>query len=341
MSPGPDGTLFDGRSAQPRPARLAVHGSDLLADPGDGAPQRWPLGQVRWPERTRHGQRIVELPDGARWHAASGAAFDDWAAGLGRRDGLVVRLQRSWRATLAAVVAVVVLLAAGVHWGVPAAADAVVAMLPPSVDETVGERTLQALESEWFKPSRIAPERQEAARRALQQALDTLPAAERGHRPWRVVFRAGDKALGPNALALPGGTLIVTDALMDLLADHPDALLGVLGHEWGHVQHRHGMQGVARAALAGAALSALTGDMGSLLAAAPALLLQMSYSREFERQADEAAAAVLRAAGRSPAAMVTFFDKLATVERPDAPPFLSSHPPDEERRRFFEQAARR
>lgn len=341
MTAGPSGTLFDGLSAQARPATLAVQGDELCADTGDGAPLRWPLRQVHWPERTRHGQRVLELPGGARWHAASAAEFDAWSAALGRRDGWVVRLQRSWRATLAAVAAVLLLTAAGLHWGVPAAAQALVAMLPASVDEAVGDRVLQTLEQEWFKPSRIAPERQAAARQALQQAVEALPADARGHRPWRLIFRQGSQSLGPNALALPGGTLVVTDALVELLADQPDALLGVLGHEWGHVQHRHGMQGVARAALAGAALSALTGDMGTLLAAAPAVLLQMSYSREFERQADEAAAAVLRAAGRSPAAMVAFFDKLGAIERPEAPPFLSTHPPDEERRRFFEQAARR
>ncbi|OYU72188.1 MAG: hypothetical protein CFE45_40815, partial [Burkholderiales bacterium PBB5] len=45
-----------------------------------------------------------------------------------------------------------------------------------------------------------------------------------------------------NALALPGGTLIVTDAMVRLLADRPDVLVGVFGHELGHLQHRHGMR---------------------------------------------------------------------------------------------------
>ena len=158
--------------------------------------------------------------------------------------------------------------------------------------------------------------------------------------PWRLEFRAADRALGPNALALPGGTIIVTDAMMELLADRPDALLGVLGHEWGHVRHRHGMQSLARATLVGGLASLVLGDFSSLLAAAPALLAQLSYSREFEREADAESVRLLRSAGHSPAAMAEFFKRVRGLPgRRPVPIALASHPDDEERVRYFEQAA--
>ena len=69
----------------------------------------------------------------------------------------------------------------------------------------------------------------------------------------------------------------------------------------------------------------------------PAWLAQMGYSRDAERQADAVAASVLRAGGRSPAAMVLLFERLA--QRPEArsgPPMgLASHPADAERTRQF------
>ena len=48
-----------------------------------------------------------------------------------------------------------------------------------------------------------------------------------------------------NAFALPGGTVVMTDAIVQAAADKgisDDALVGVLAHEIGHVVHRHGMR---------------------------------------------------------------------------------------------------
>jgi Zn-dependent protease with chaperone function len=335
--------LFDGRSARPRPVTLRIEGAELVAD-AEQSQQRWPLAQVRWPERTRHGQRVIELADGRRLQCPQPAAFDAWAAAHGRRDGLVVRLQQSWRAVLLALLASVLVLAAALHWGVPLAARGVLALLPPTVDQTVGERAWQSLQDDWFKPSRIAPERQAALRQAFGQALAQAhpPAAGRAPPAWRLEFRAGDAALGPNALALPGGIIVVTDALVELLADRPDALLGVLGHEWGHVRQRHGMQGLLQASLVAGLAALVVGDFSSLLAAAPALLAQQSYARGFEREADAESVRLLRAAGHSPAAMVVFFQRIAALPgRQAAPVALASHPADAERLRYFEDAARR
>lgn len=336
-----DALLFDGRSARAQPVTLHIDGIDLVAE-GDHT-WRWPLAQVRWPERTRHGQRVLVLDGGERLQCADARAFDDWAAAQGRRDSLVVRLQRSWRATALALVATVAVLAAVYQWGVPLAARAVLAFVPASVDQAVGQRALDSLPEDWLRPSRISAERQAALRQAFAEALARAHPPAQGALPaWRLEFRAADKALGPNALALPGGTIIVTDAMMDLLADRPDALLGVLGHEWGHVRHRHGMQGLARATAVGAMASLVVGDFSSLLAAAPALLAQMSYSRDFEREADAEAVRLLRAAGQSPAAMVEFFKRLRGMAGSRRVPIaLASHPDSEERLRYFEDAARR
>ena len=56
---------FDGRSARPRPVRLdAVDGVLRAWSQSEGSEVevgRWPLRQVQWPERTRHGQRVILL----------------------------------------------------------------------------------------------------------------------------------------------------------------------------------------------------------------------------------------------------------------------------------------
>lgn len=167
--------------------------------------------------------------------------------------------------------------------------------------------------------------------------------------PYQLRFHA-TKSLGPNAFALPGGSIIVTDELVQLLTGHDDAVLGVLAHEFGHVRLRHGMRLVVQVSLLGAATGVALGDFSSVLAGAPALLGQLAYSRDAEREADADSVRLLRSAAISPAAMATFFERVrawrtspegerlgAGIELGIA---LSSHPADDERLRYFREAAR-
>ena len=82
-----------------------------------------------------------------------------------------------------------------------------------------------------------------------------------------------------------------------------------------------------------------------MLAGVPALLGQMAYSRDVEREADPESSAVLRAAGLSPEVMVELFERArsgwaagATTPTGIA---LAWHPADAERVALFREAARR
>ncbi len=338
---------FDGRSGQGRPVRLRLSAGRLhmvplaVADDAlDAAPTGWPLAQVQWPERTRHGQRVLHLPDGGSLQVADARAFDAWRRAGGPAESWVVRVQQNWRATLAAVAGLVLLAAAGYLWGVPWAARAVLVFVPPGVDQAVGAAALERIGHQWLTPSALPAPRQDALRRAFAAAARQAY-GDAAVPPYTLRFAAADKALGPNAFALPGGTIVVTDALVELLQGHDDTVVGVLAHELGHVRHRHGMRAWVQLVLVGAATAAVLGDFSSLLAGVPALVAQLGYSRDAEREADAEATRVLRASGRSPAVMTVLFDRLAAVRSdvPTLPIALASHPADEDRVRYFREAA--
>ena len=86
-------------------------------------------------------------------------------------------------------------------------------------------------------------------------------------------------------MALPSGTLIVTDAFV-MLAANDDEIVSVLAHEAGHVEHHHGLRLVFQNSVVALVITWLVGDVSTLLAAAPTALLQAKYSRDFERDAD-------------------------------------------------------
>jgi Zn-dependent protease with chaperone function len=330
---------FDGRSARAQPVRLHASGEQLLIE-GPAVSCSVALSEVRWPERTRHGPRVAHLPDGASLHCGDGAAWDAWRQAHGSRDSLVVRAQQSWRWTLLSVGLIVLLVAAAYVWGVPWAARSAVALLPASIDETVGETAMEAIDERLMRPSELPEAQQQRIRSAFARAVAGLPA---GSVPaHRIVFRKS--RIGPNAFALPGGTMVMTDELVRKVGADEAILVGVLGHELGHLRHRHGMRSLAQVTALGAIAGLMLGDFSSLLASVPVWIGQAGYSRDAEREADAEAVRVLRAAGYSPGVMVRFFELLARPGDREASSGLgiaiASHPADEERMRFFREAAR-
>ncbi len=103
--------------------------------------------------------------------------------------------------------------------------------------------------------------------------------------------------MGANAFALPGGTIIFTDEIVELAEDDGE-LVAVFAHERGHVVNNHSMRNLMQSAGVTFVLGWMLGDLTMItdvvLVGAPVLLQQMSYSRSFEREADEYALMILR-----------------------------------------------
>jgi Zn-dependent protease with chaperone function len=310
---------------------------------------RQPRRQVQWPERTRHGARIAQLPDGGSLHALNPSDWDRWFEQAGHQHSWVVRSQLSWRATLVALVLLVLSMGAAYQWGLPALTQTSLLLIPRSVDQGIGEAAWPSLDEQWFKPTALP----QPTRQRIEQtfARATRHAQSRGvldaDVQVKLVFR--QSRIGPNALALPDGTIILTDELVTLLDGQDAVLIGVLAHEWGHVQRRHAMRMLIQASAIGAVATLVVGDFSQMLATAPALLGQMAYSRDAEREADETAIAVLQANGIAPKVMVALFDQLDAYRQShhgkqasDAGDTLgmalSSHPSDAERRARFSNA---
>ncbi len=144
-----------------------------------------------------------------------------------------------------------------------------------------------------------------------------------------------------NAFALPGGFIYVNRGLIEA-AETQDELAGVLAHEIGHVVARHGADQASRAGLAQTGLGALGGllgrgtssSIGKTAAEMVATGVFMRFSRQAEREADRLGARMLYDTSLQPQAMVSFFEKLAGLQKsqPNAVlKFFSSHPNPVER----------
>lgn len=338
---------FDGASARAHAVTLQLRGNAVHIH-GEGIDRSVALREVQWPERTRHGHRLAHLAGGGSVRSEDAAAWDAWRQHSGHTDSLVVRLQQSWRGVLASALALLAVVVVLQQWGIPWTARALVAATPLSMDRALGETALIAMDQRLMRPSGLAMPEQDRIRQALAQALGALPS---GTLPaWQLVFR--HSSIGPNAFALPGGTLVLTDELVELVGHDTQVITAVLAHEMGHVRHRHGVRMLVQATALGGLGAVFLGDFNTLLAGVPVLMGQANYSREAEREADAEAVRILQAASISPLVMVRLFDKLAEKapkaaqgESPANPAkgwlgiAFASHPAEADRVRFFQEAA--
>jgi predicted Zn-dependent protease len=133
-----------------------------------------------------------------------------------------------------------------------------------------------------------------------------------------------------NAFALPGGQIFITRALYDRLENEAQ-LAGVLGHEIGHVVHRHSAQQMAKANLGGAlATAAGVGSNDARVAAGAQIakqMLQLKYGRTDESQSDSTGVEYMVDAGFDPRGMLSVMEVLKKVSGGGRQPeWMSSHP---------------
>jgi Zn-dependent protease with chaperone function len=349
---------FDGHTARAHRVQMWME-NGMLQLAGRDLIRQVPLSKVQWPERTRHGFRLAHIADGGSIQAIDTNDWDAWTRLHKLDEPLVVTAQQSWRWTVVATCLLLTVTVMGYWWGLPLAARAIAPFIPLSVDKQVGRTTLQAMDEQWLKPSKLQTADQAHWRArfelATQRHFQAQALLDQGAAPTLPIqWHFRQASIGPNAFALPDGSVIVTDDLIELLHDREDVLLGVLGHELGHVAMRHGMRALIQTGLLSAATSVALGDFSNVLAGAPALLGHLAYSRDLEREADEAAIQFMRHNDIRPSAMAVLFQRLADHHRreqergqsgqrsPATPGLLgiafSSHPPDEERIARFKAA---
>jgi Zn-dependent protease with chaperone function len=247
------------------------------------------------------------------------------------------RVSRAFSYTVLVIVALIVVVAAAIWRGIAALAGTLAPMIPGEVVETLDAAGLPAvLEDIGASPeARCTGPAGEAALEFLTGRL----AAAGGVRPvdWKAAVYP---SAVPNALALPGGTIVITDALLARVGT-PDAFAGVLAHEIGHVHHRHGLQKLIHEGGVAVAVAMVTGDATGTAGGAARLLLGAAYSRDAEREADAFAVDTLSAAGGDPRALGPF---LMDLERDAGPAgglwsLVATHPMSEERRQAIEARA--
>jgi predicted Zn-dependent protease len=179
-------------------------------------------------------------------------------------------------------------------------------------------------------------ENDELQRYVQELGMRLARSSQRPNLPWS--FAVLDSP-AVNAFALPGGFIYITRGILPYL-DNEAQLVGVLGHEIGHVTARHSAQQYTRGM--GASLGVLVGSIfvpavrpfGDLAQGSISVLF-LKFGRDDELQADALGAEYAAGGGWDPDEVPAFLTTLAriaeTTDRNGVPNWLATHPQPENR----------
>lgn len=333
---GLQGHSYAARSSYRQPARLltreggedlwidiqgkehAVLGSaylaDIVVDP--------PLGGV---------PRKLTLPDGTVFETDDHDAIE---ALTGATRGSLLHHYEGFKPRLVGVVAVC-LAAAWLLWryGLDIMASVAVAFTPPVIIEQIDRGSMQTIDFSMSEPSQLSDAQKADVEKIYLRLVRSLPDELQSKHSFELLFR-DMPGMGPNAFALPGGTMVMTDAFVNEFSE-PDVMAGVLGHEIGHVVEEHGLKRIYRSLSTYILIAFLAGDTGPILediVLEGNLLLSLSFSRAQETSADKFGLSLSNEAGFDPAGLKVFFEKMdKKYEGLEPAQWTSTHPSNAER----------
>ncbi|GAB2180271.1 M48 family metalloprotease [Denitratisoma sp. agr-D3] len=224
--------------------------------------------------------------------------------------------------------------------GLPSLGESAQVDFSPQMERKVGEEAMNDIR--LHEPSYIDdPEINGYLSRLVGRLALHL---EKGSQQTFEVFALRDPML--NAFAMPGGYIGVHTALI-LAAQSESELASVLAHEVSHVTQHHlarqvsAQQQTQMASLLALAVGVLAARsrpdlaMGAMAGGqAAAVQSQLSYSRDFEREADRIGLQLLEQSGFDIRGMGDFFvrlDKFGRIYENGAPGYLRTHPLTTER----------
>lgn len=287
----------------------------------------FPQSELEFESPLGKADRRAALPDGTLFETSD---HEGVQTVTGATAGNILHVAEGFNRRLI-YVAIAALVGAFAIWrfALPAIVYVAVLMTPEPLKDAMDAGTLQAFDRLIAEPTELSPERQDEVRTIFANLIRELEDPDGSK--FDLHFRSAP-GIGPNAVALPGGTVVITDALVEGYPGN-DVVAAVLGHELGHVVDNHGLTQLYRSLGFFFLVSLIAGETGPILEdilLEGGVIMSLSYSREFERDADAFGLQLTKDAGYDPAALITFFESLPGSTDEDSA-WDSTHPSSGER----------
>ncbi|MHC8440841.1 MAG: M48 family metallopeptidase [Candidatus Eutrophobiaceae bacterium] len=222
------------------------------------------------------------------------------------------------------------------------AVDAATHSFPANWEREIGRRAYASMKEKVFQASQLSDKRQNSLAKTIRKMAETSAI-----NPPEIKFHRSD-TFKVNALAFPGGPILFTDGLVDLL-ETDDLVLAVAAHEIAHIEKRHSLHRIFETIGLVTLVTIFFGSGEAIieeLAIVGIGLKAFKSSRESEREADLRALEILQKAGMPKRNMLLAMQKLSSSQCPPERPqcaaedqfdWFSTHPTDAERLKYLRE----
>lgn len=204
-----------------------------------------------------------------------------------------------------------------VTWGIPHLSHTIAHILPEGANKVISFKLINILDNLILEESQLSPNNQQKIREHFYTQL--VPLEPNNSLPYKLHFRKWNPEIA-NALALPAGDIILTDAFVNLCANQNE-MDSVILHEMGHISHRHSLKALIRSTFITGLLVLISGDANLLVDSSigiGALLNDLKNSRDHEIEADLYAFEKMISAGIDPIHFSNILVRLAQMQPTEA-----------------------
>ena len=260
--------------------------------------------------------RYLNFADGSQFETSDNDAIDEMVKKLANdpMHGLAHKLESAKGFILATIVAVILFGWAFIQFGIPAMSKQIAEWLPEEASQYMGQGVLDAMDKSMFSPSTLPKHRQDELRTLFNKLLKNVE----GSKQYKLEFRLGGK-IRANAFALPDGTIVFTDELINLAEDDRE-IASVMLHEIGHVKRKHSLRATIQQFSLAMFVMVITGDVStssSIITAIPIMLVESGYSQGMETEADSYSLEYMQNHGIDPSYFAVMMDKLEASFHPE------------------------
>ena len=333
-----DGDFFEIGSSKADPARISIDGKMVsVFKENQCLYKHLAIDSVQ-------DNKNIFLDNGCLFVARKNLSNNQIKSLIPRSESWLKSLDQFRFKTIAIFLLILILLVTGYRFALVSLSSEIVNSFPHSWERKIGEATFDTLDRMLLQDSDLTGQRIKEITRRAEAIL------EEGNLPVKpkIIFKKSE-IIGPNALALPGGPIIVTDDLVELLKDD-SLILSIIAHEIAHVQERHSLQQIVEiVGLSSLAWLVFGLDEGVLeeIALVGVNLWGLKKSRDFEKESDLIALELLENAGLPKDSFILAIEKLNNhfCQKADAEPYacienarsgwLSTHPSTDERLKYL------
>jgi len=289
-------------------------------------------------DRLANVPRKIIFSDGSTFEVSDNDQVDLLLARGGSFFSRLAQVEGSLKLVILATVLCFVTIWGLYRYGIPAAAYVAAKATPANVVTFLDKNTFETVDRVLFSKSKLDDDRKIELTALFDELVEISGQTDP---PLKLYFRDGG-SLGANALALPGGTIILTDQ-MEALAENDDELAGVFAHEIGHVEHQHSLRQLYRTLGIAFMIAVIAGETEQIVEevlSVAVIVDNFSYSQNYELEADGHSAEIMQLADRDPFAFVDLLDRIFEkhgLDKDAESNWFSTHPGNKDRRNRVEE----